>query len=413
MVRSLLFVSLLVGLAAAQTPGKTPEKHPKLQTWKCTKSGGCVRKNTALVLDALAHPVHQLNNANLGCGSWGSAPPKDVCPDETTCARNCIMEGISDYSKKGVVTNGGSLQLRQIVDGAVVSPRVYLLAENEQKYEMLKLTGNEFSFDVDLSNLPCGMNAALYTSEMLEDGGKSNLNTGGAAYGTGYCDAQCFTTPFVNGVGNINATGACCNEMDILESNALSQQIAPHTCNKAGLYRCSGEECQFEGVCDKNGCGYNPYSLGNKGYWGRGLKVDTNRPFKIVTQFPASQGKLTEMRRLYVQDGKVIQNAAVNVTGPPAQNFLNDDYCSKTGARRYMELGAHEGFGKSFDRGHVLVFSLWWDDSGFMRWLDSGNAGPCNATEGDPKVIRQIQPNPRVTFSEIKWGEIGSTFSAS
>jgi hypothetical protein len=62
------------------------------------------------------------------------------------------------------------------------------------------LTGQEFSFDVDVSKLPCGMNGALYLSEMKEDGGKSELNPGGAAYGTGYCDAQCFVTPWVEGV---------------------------------------------------------------------------------------------------------------------------------------------------------------------------------------------------------------------
>lgn len=50
-----------------------------------------------------------------------------------------------------------------------------------------------------MDKLPCGMNSALYLSEMLADGGKSELNRGGAYWGTGYCDAQCYTTPFING----------------------------------------------------------------------------------------------------------------------------------------------------------------------------------------------------------------------
>lgn len=45
------------------------------------------------------------------------------------------------------------------------SPRVYLLNEAEDAYEMLQLTGQEFAFDVDMSKLPCGMNSALYLSE--------------------------------------------------------------------------------------------------------------------------------------------------------------------------------------------------------------------------------------------------------
>ena len=111
------------------------------------------------------------------------------------------MEGVSDYEGYGIFTDGGALTLKHLrEDGSVSSPRVYLLNEDEDKYEMIKLTGNEFTFDVDVSKLPCGMNGALYLSEMEETGARSELNTGGASYGTGYCDAQCFTTPFINGV---------------------------------------------------------------------------------------------------------------------------------------------------------------------------------------------------------------------
>jgi len=75
---------------------------------------------------------------------------------------------------------------------------------------------NLFTFDVDVSDLPCGMNGALYLSAMEMDGGRSKLNPAGATYGTGYCDAQCFnTSAFINGVANVNELGACCNEMDI------------------------------------------------------------------------------------------------------------------------------------------------------------------------------------------------------
>jgi cellulase len=196
-----LFTLFLLGLANAQTPGKSPEVHPKIQTWECTNRGGCVKQNSAVVLDALAHPVHQLKNTNVNCGDWGNPPNATVCPDQATCAKNCIVEGISDYSSYGVTTKGDNLYMHQLnKDGANVSPRVYLLAENENKYEMLKLTGREFSFDVDSSKLPCGMNGALYLAEMDESGGRSRLNPGGATYGSGYCDAQCFTFPFINGV---------------------------------------------------------------------------------------------------------------------------------------------------------------------------------------------------------------------
>lgn len=201
------FVALLIflSLATAQTPGTSPEVHPKLLTWVCKNDngGGCTEQTSAVVLDALSHPVHQVENTDLGCGVWGSPPNGTVCPDEATCAKNCIVEGISDYAPYGVSTDGGSLTLSQLNSaGSTVSPRLYLLDNSEEggKYEMLQLTGKELSFDVDISKLPCGMNGALYLSEMEADGGQSELNVGGAAYGTGYCDAQCFTFPFVNGV---------------------------------------------------------------------------------------------------------------------------------------------------------------------------------------------------------------------
>jgi cellulose 1,4-beta-cellobiosidase len=64
---------------------------------------------------------------------------------------------------------------------------------SDSKYQMLKLKNQEFSFDVDMSNLGCGLNGAVYLSEMEEDGGMSKYpsNKAGAKYGTGYCDSQC------------------------------------------------------------------------------------------------------------------------------------------------------------------------------------------------------------------------------
>jgi cellulase len=192
-----LFAATLLSLAVAQTPGTTPEVHPKLTTWKCTKAGGCKPQNTALVIDSATHWIHQKNNSALACDP-------SACPDEEACSKNCILEGIEDYTAHGVFTSGGDLRMdMHNPSGDLASPRVYLLAEDEKDYEMLQLTGNEFTFDVDVSKLPCGMNGALYLSEMEADGGRSELNPAGATYGTGYCDAQCFVTPWMNGIVSI------------------------------------------------------------------------------------------------------------------------------------------------------------------------------------------------------------------
>lgn len=218
--------------------------------------------------------------------------------------------------------------------------------------------------------------------------------------------------------GNVNGKGVCCSEMDIWEANGRANQMAPHTCNQTGLYQCdvASGECAANGVCDKNGCSQNPYKIGHPEYYGPGGTVDTTRPFSVVTQFPAdANGVLTAYRRLYVQDGNVIEMPNATVEGVPAQNYVDDGYCTATGAERYMDLGATQGMGESMARGMVLTMSLWWDDATFMEWLDQSatGSGPCNATEGSPDVITAIQPDTQVTFSNIRWGDIGSTYAAS
>jgi cellulase len=191
--------SLLLGVANGQKPGEGKEVHPKITTYRCDKHRGCKKETNYIVLDSLTHPVHQVSST-LGCGDWGNKPNATACPDKESCAKNCIMEPIADYSQYGVTTTGTSLRLQQVLNGKTVSPRVYLLEKNKDRYEMLRLTGNEFTFEVDATKLPCGMNSALYLSEMHPTGARSKLNPGGATFGTGYCDAQCFVTPFINGV---------------------------------------------------------------------------------------------------------------------------------------------------------------------------------------------------------------------
>ncbi|KAL2104561.1 hypothetical protein VUR80DRAFT_10254 [Thermomyces stellatus] len=193
---------LLVGAAAQQIGTAIPEVHPRFPTYRCTLDGGCVEQNTSLVTDALTREFHAVNDRDMSCAS--RPYPKDICPDEVTCAQNCALEGV-DYGSMGVLTKGNAVTMRQyLFNGTAydaVTPRVYLLAEDEENYEMMRLVNQEISFDVDVSQLGCGMNGALYLSEMFEDGARSDVNVAGAAYGTGYCDAQCFSDPtWANGL---------------------------------------------------------------------------------------------------------------------------------------------------------------------------------------------------------------------
>ncbi|KAJ5740758.1 hypothetical protein N7493_000630 [Penicillium malachiteum] len=416
MARLLLLVGCILHFTTAQQIGKIPEIHPKLQTWKCTKEAGCIPQETSVVLDALSHPLHEKGNSSVSCGSYNTGLNPTLCATQESCAENCVLEG-ADYAAHGVQTQGDSLVLHQYleVDGtwSTVTPRVYLLDESGRDYNMFRLLNQEFSFDVNVSSLVCGMNGALYLAEMEESGGRGALNPAGAQYGTGYCDAQCSDDPWINGVANIAGKGSCCNEMDLWEANARATALTPHACNITGLYECTGNLCGNSGVCDESGCGFNPYALGDTQFYGYREVVDTTRVFTVVTQFITDdhtpQGSLTEIRRLYVQDGKVIQNAVVDFDGTEMDSITNE-YCSES-ASYFTSMGGLKQVGKAIGRGMVLIFSIWNDSGAYMNWLDSGTSGPCNSTQGNPTIIEAKYPGTSVTFSNIRSGDIGSTYA--
>ncbi|KAJ9622732.1 hypothetical protein H2203_006383 [Taxawa tesnikishii (nom. ined.)] len=101
----------------------------------------------------------------------------------------------SDYTGTyGIKAADDSLTLTLVTRGAYstnAGSRVYSMGSADSEYQLFKLTNQQFSFDVDVSNLPCGLNGASYFVEMDADGGMSEYpsNKAGAKYGTGYCDA--------------------------------------------------------------------------------------------------------------------------------------------------------------------------------------------------------------------------------
>ncbi|KAK5131019.1 hypothetical protein LTR08_001369 [Meristemomyces frigidus] len=415
MARSLAYQALaLLPLVAAQQIGRVREVHPRFPTEICTNKHGCVTHQTSIVLDALSHPIENVHTG-ASCENSTGGFSSTACPSAEACAQNCALEG-ANYAQHGVQAHGDSMTLHQYLNingtETSVSPRLYLLDPTGNDYSLLKLLNQEVSFTVDVSNLPCGMNGALYLSAMDGSGGRSRLNPAGATYGTGYCDAQCPKSAWINGVANVNDVGACCNEMDLWEANAVATQLTPHACNITGLYECTGADCGSNGVCDESGCSFNPYGLGMHDYYGYNDVVDTSKPFTVVTQFltddNTASGTLSEIRRLYVQNNKVIQNANVEFENKTLDSITNS-YCNAT-APSFQARGGLAQMGEAIGRGMVLVFSVWNDATGYMNWLDSGNGGPCNATEGNPVLIVEEDPSTSVTFSNVRWGDIGSTY---
>lgn len=194
-MRSTLVASLLslsTFIRAQQVGNLTAEVQPKLDMHVCTKTGGCVKSCNHVTIDANWRPFHAASgNTTRKCladtGSWDP----ELCPDGVLCGKNCALEGVDYAQDLGVTSNGKALKLKLVTNGNVGS-RLYLL-DRTGKYVMFKLKNQEFSFDVNVSELPCGVNGALYLSEMDADGGASPSNQAGSTYGTGYCDAQCPT----------------------------------------------------------------------------------------------------------------------------------------------------------------------------------------------------------------------------
>ncbi|KAG9025122.1 Exoglucanase 1 [Tulasnella sp. JGI-2019a] len=437
----LLSASLFAVGRAQQVGTQLAETHPSLTWSKCTKTGGCTQQAGKVVLDANWRWVHTTTGyTNCYTGNQWDA---SICPDPTTCAANCALDGAAYGSTYGISTSGTALTLK-FVTGTNVGSRNYLMA-SDTAYQMFKPLNQEFSFDVDVSTLPCGLNGALYFSEMAADGGMAAhpTNKAGAKYGTGYCDSQCpRDLKFVNGAANLlgwNATsansgtgqyGSCCSEMDIWEANSMSAAYTPHPCSGTGLVACSGSTCTS--TCDQAGCDFNSYRWGNTAFYGSGKTVDTSKVFTVVTQFITSDntatGTLTEIRRLYVQNGKTIQNSVTNLPGLTTYNSISDAFCAAqktvTGdTNTFANEGGLKVMGQALARGVVLVLSIWDDYAVNMLWLDSdypttasptapGVArGSCATTSGKPADVEAAGSNVQVIYSNIKFGDIGSTYT--
>ncbi|KAK6507740.1 hypothetical protein TWF481_006162 [Arthrobotrys musiformis] len=387
-----LAILLLPRLSLSQGPGTLlPEYHPKLPTYKCTKANGCQKQDTSIVLDWNYHDIHTITTG-VPCKYYPGGVDRSICPSQLTCFKQCVIEGV-DYGFATVTTSGDALQIgqyHQIYPDDYPAPRVYLLGA-DGNYVQLKLKNQEISFDVDVSQLPCGENAALYLVEMRADGGRSTYTPGGANYGGAYCDSKCPHQDWKN--GNLDTAGpSCCSEMSILEANSKGVAFTPRPC--VGSF------------CDDVGCGFNPYTAGYHNYWGPGKTVDTTKPVTVVTQFitddGTDNGELFIIRRKYIQNGQVIASAS------SGGDVIRGDNCPSGD-----EVGGFTTLSKSFDRGMTLVFSLWNDPVTRMNWLDSGSNGPCNPADGNPEYIRTNYANPRVYFSKIRYGEVDSTTNNS
>ena len=237
----------------------------------------------------------------------------------------------------------------------------------------------------------------------------------------------------------VGGHGSCCAELDIWEANKISTALTPHPCETTSQTMCNGDNCggtysgsRYGGTCDPDGCDFNPFRMGNETFFGPNKIVDTTKKMTVVTQFITDDGTdtgtLSEIKRFYVQNGNVIANAASDVKGVSG-NSITSDYCSAQkkafGEDNVFEQhGGLSKMGDAMSQGMVLVLSLWDDHYANELWLDSSyptNAtestpgvkrGTCSRDSGAPADVEKNSADSTVTFSNIKFGAINSTFSS-
>ena len=170
--------------------------------------------------------------------------------------------------------------------------------------------------------------------------------------------------------------------------------------------------------------------MGDTSFLGEGKTVDTSSKFTVVTQFLTSDnttsGTLSEIRRFYVQNGVVIPNSQSTIADVSG-NSITDDFCNaqKTAfgdTNSFEKLGGLATMGDSLEKGMVLALSVWDDHTANMLWLDSSYPtdkdastpgvarGPCATTSGVPSDVEASSGSASVTYSNIKFGDIGTTF---
>jgi cellulose 1,4-beta-cellobiosidase len=220
--------------------------------------------------------------------------------------------------------------------------------------------------------------------------------------------------------------------MDIWEANSVSTAVTPHSCSTIEQSRCDGDGCggtysadRYAGVCDPDGCDFNSYRMGDKSFYGKGKTIDTSKKFTVVTQFVGT-GDAMEIKRFYVQNGKVIANSQSQIEGITG-NSITTAFCDAQkkvfgDTYTFKDKGGMANMAKALEKGMVLVMSLWDDHYSNMLWLDSTyptdkdasvpgiGRGECETGSGVPADVESKNADASVIYSNIRYGPLNSTF---
>merc|ERR1712121_400254 len=272
----------------------------------------------ACALAAASHPRHQhVAPPNVTLSALGTVNIKGVGDKYVVTG----SPGNVDMVGNGFRLHGGG--------GVYLSDKDVPIGSDPFMYWRTNLADQVWSYDVDVSNVACKCNAAMYWVNMP---GYENGNPYPAEWGIYYCDAN-----YVN--------GNWCPEYDTFEGNDQTMSVAIHTCDYVPPNEYSS--------CDRAGCGTNACE-GIGGQYGRGRTIDTGKSYRISHGQVMNGDYLAESFHHFEQEGRTASFNACN----------NGEYM------KWMGYDLHD---------IVAVFSLW-DMGCDESWRDgcTGCGGCCD-----------------------------------
>jgi len=153
------------------------------------------------------------------------------------------------------------------------------------------LLGGSMEYDVNLSEVTCGCNAALYLVGMPGVGSDGMPFVSGD--GMHYCDAN-------------RVDGNYCPEFDIMEANNIAYRAIEHVCD-------APDENGFYDSCDHTGQCYVDvildYPASDKVYGpGSEFDINTNNEFHIRIDFETDDaGEFSQYTITLTQDGREVK----------------------------------------------------------------------------------------------------------
>jgi hypothetical protein len=307
------------------------------------RTAGAADKEDAVMCDS---PIRVKDNKDdaktndLLATMGNKTPEKEVMElVEGMCPGKVDINGTEPIQLINTVWNlggdhAGKVKVEEGAVASYMSGRTYFAEAcksgvyNHNEYVALNLLGKAFEYTVDLTGAGCGCNAALYMTNLRQNGNVSECED----Y---YCDAN-------------NVCGVSCAEVDIMEANQHAWHSTLHTATDR-----DGAAVGYGG----GGPGWNgPRDWVEKDYGVGGRCIDTEKPFRVSVSFPVdAHGVLKAMDVNLTQEGKPC----------PMQLTLN----KYEGMKQMTE---------ALEAGMTPIISYWAADD--MTWMDGAGddmQGPC------------------------------------